>query len=120
MRTKVSAAADIVISRAGAMTVSELALMHKTAVLIPSPNVADDHQYKNAKALGDAGAAVYGRESEYANGGLQARVVQLLADDEKCMFLRTNIAKFSCPNANADILAEVERLIVQCRKGRRA
>ena len=105
------AAADIVISRAGAMTVSELALMHKAAILIPSPNVADDHQYKNAKALGDAGAAVYARESEYAEGGLQSRVTNLLENDEKCMFLRTNIAKFSCPDANRDILEEVEKLL---------
>ena len=105
------AAADIVISRAGAMTVSELALMHKAAILIPSPNVADDHQYKNAKALGDAGAAVYARESEYAEGGLQSRVTDLLENDEKCMFLRTNIAKFSCPDANRDILEEVEKLL---------
>ena len=105
------AAADIVISRAGAMTVSELALMHKAAILIPSPNVADDHQYKNAKALGDAGAAVYARESEFANGGLQARVTELLKDDEKCMFLRTNIAKFSCPDANRAILTHVQALL---------
>lgn len=112
------AAADIVISRAGAMTLSELALMHKAAILIPSPNVANDHQYKNAKALGDAGAAMYGRESDFANGGLQARVQQLLDDSEKRMFMRTNIAKFSSPDANEKILREVEQLLV--KKGRRA
>lgn len=105
------AAADIVISRAGAMTVSELALMHKAAVLIPSPNVADDHQYKNAKALGDAGAAVYARESEYADGGLQAHVTELLGNDEKCMLLRANMTKFACPDANDVILEEIEKLL---------
>ena len=57
------AAADIVICRAGAMTVSELALMGKCAVFIPSPNVTDDQQYKNAKALADGGAAVIIREN---------------------------------------------------------
>lgn len=105
------AAADIVISRAGAMTVSELALMRKAAILIPSPNVANDHQYKNAKALGDAGAAVYARESEYADGGLQARVEQLLASEQKREAMRERIAAFACADANQKILAEVEALL---------
>lgn len=105
------AAADIVISRAGAMTVSELALMHKAAVLIPSPNVANDHQYKNAKALGDAGAAVYARESEFASGGLQSRVESLLRDEKALISLRVNIGKFASPDANGQILAEIEQLL---------
>lgn len=105
-------AADVVISRAGAMTVSELALMHKAAILIPSPNVANDHQYKNAKALGDAGAAVYARESEFANGGLQARVEAVLRDEKNLVSLRANIAKFASPQANEQILEEVEKLLV--------
>lgn len=104
-------AADIVISRAGAMTVSELALMHKAAVLIPSPNVANDHQYKNAKALGDAGAAVYARESEFADGGLQSRVESLLRDEKALISLRVNIGKFASPDANGQILAEIEQLL---------
>ena len=105
------AAADVVISRAGAMTVSELALMHKAAVLIPSPNVANDHQYKNAKALGDAGAAVYARESEFANGGLQSRVEALLADEQKRKDMQARIVSFASLDANASILAEVEALL---------
>ena len=105
------AAADVVISRAGAMTLSELALMRKCAVLIPSPNVANDHQYKNAKALGDAGAAVYARESEFANGGLQARVQELLADAHKRAEMRRTIATFARADANALVLAEVEQLL---------
>ena len=112
------AAADIVISRAGAMTLSELALMRKAAVLIPSPNVANDHQYKNAKALGDAGAAVYARESEFAGGGLQARVEQLLQDVQKRTDMRTKIADFAREDANALVLAEVEQLLA--RKERHA
>lgn len=105
------AAADIVISRAGAMTVSELALMHKAAILIPSPNVANDHQYKNAKALGDAGAALYARESEFADGGLQSRVEKLLGDEKSMTCLRVNIGKFAVPDANEQILAEIEQLL---------
>lgn len=110
------AAADLVISRAGAMTVSELALMHKAAILIPSPNVADDHQYKNAKALGDAGAAEYARESEFADGGLQQRVEALLADGQKRATMRANIAKFARVDANAVILEEVEQLLAKKEK----
>lgn len=105
------AAADVVISRAGAMTVSELALMHKAAVLIPSPNVANDHQYKNAKALGDAGAAVYARESEFADGGLQSRVRALLEDEQKRKDMQERIAAFALADANQKILAEVEQLL---------
>lgn len=105
------AAADIVISRAGAMTLSELALMHKAAILIPSPNVANDHQYKNAKALGDAGAAVYARESEFAGGGLQMRVEMLLGDAKKRANMRTKIAAFARTDANDAVLKEIEKLL---------
>jgi UDP-N-acetylglucosamine--N-acetylmuramyl-(pentapeptide) pyrophosphoryl-undecaprenol N-acetylglucosamine transferase len=112
------AAADIVIARAGAMTLSELALMRKAAILIPSPNVANDHQYKNAKALGDAGAALYARESEFAEGGLQARVEMLLCDGQKRADMREKIAGFARADANALVLEEIERLLA--RKGGRA
>ena len=90
--------------------------MHKAAILIPSPNVADDHQYKNAKALGDAGAAEYARESEFADGGLQQRVEALLADGQKRAAMRANIAKFARVDANAVILEEVEQLLAKKEK----
>ena len=112
------AAADIVIARAGAMTLSELALMRKAAILIPSPNVANDHQYKNAKALGDAGAAVYARESEFAGGGLQMRVEMLLCDAQKRAEMRKRIADFAHADANELVLAEIEQLL--SAKGGRA
>ena len=105
------AAADIVISRAGAMTLSELALMRKAAILIPSPNVANDHQYKNAKALGDAGAAVYARESEFAGGGLQMRVEMLLGDAKRRSDMRAKISGFARADANDLVLREVEKLL---------
>ena len=85
--------------------------MGKTSVLIPSPNVTDDHQYKNAKALGDAGAAVYARESEFAQGGLQARVQELLGDAQKRADMRARIAGFAKADANALVLEEIERLL---------
>lgn len=111
------AAADIVISRAGAMTLSELALMRKAAILIPSPNVANDHQYTNAKALGDAGAAVYARESDFAGGGLQMRVEMLLGDTKKRSDMRAKIAGFARADANALVLKEVEKLLAR-KEGR--
>lgn len=61
------AAADVVVCRAGAMTLSEVAMLGKAAVLIPSPNVTDDHQYKNAKVLSDRGAAILVREEKKVN-----------------------------------------------------
>lgn len=63
------AAADIVICRAGAMTLTEIAKMAKAAIIIPSPNVVDNHQYKNAKVLGDAGAAIVICEYELSEEG---------------------------------------------------
>ena len=105
------AAADVVIARAGAMTLSELALMRKATILIPSPNVANDHQYKNAKALGDAGAAVYARESEFAGGGLQMRVEMLLCDAQRRASMREKIAEFARADANELVLAEIEQLL---------
>jgi UDP:flavonoid glycosyltransferase YjiC (YdhE family) len=64
------AAADLVICRAGAMTISELALMGKAAILIPSPNVTDNHQYLNAKVLADAGIELDREMLKAVDGGL--------------------------------------------------
>lgn len=75
------AAADIVICRAGAITIAENCCMGKASILIPSPNVTDDHQYKNAKVLADAGAAILLRESE-TDGALLTKEVKALAEDK--------------------------------------
>jgi UDP-N-acetylglucosamine--N-acetylmuramyl-(pentapeptide) pyrophosphoryl-undecaprenol N-acetylglucosamine transferase len=76
------AAADLVICRAGAMTLSEIAAMKKAAIVIPSPNVTDNHQYKNAKVLSDAGAAVLVEESELDKISI-ANIVKEVAEDRK-------------------------------------
>lgn len=107
-------AADVVISRAGAITISELSLMKKAAVLIPSPNVADNHQYKNAKVLADAGAAVLLEEREMQeNMKYSKTVLGLLADPEKCRNLEQNIEKFSDKDANKLIYAEIQKLLAK-------
>lgn len=103
-------AADLVISRAGAMTLSELSRMQKAAVLIPSPNVTDNHQFKNAKALADESAAILVEEKEFACGALTKAVDRLLADAEEREKLRTQIAAFSRHDANRLIWDEIQRM----------
>ena len=105
------AAADLVINRAGAMTISELALLGKPAILIPSPNVTDNHQYKNAKLLSDAGATILLEESEL-NGSLLADTIQsVLSDREKRRLLSENFGKFAIKNANNLIYKEIKELV---------
>lgn len=105
------AAADVTVSRAGAMTLSELALMKKACVLIPSPYVADDHQYRNAKALSDAGAAVLVEEKTLADGDLTEAVASLLGDAAKQNAMREKITVFADPNANRLIWNEIQELL---------
>ncbi|MBQ9796851.1 MAG: undecaprenyldiphospho-muramoylpentapeptide beta-N-acetylglucosaminyltransferase [Clostridia bacterium] len=104
------AAADIVIARAGAMTLSELALLQKACVLIPSPHVADNHQYKNAKALADADAALLVEEKELADGALTRALNELLASEERRETLCKNIRSFADADANARIWKEILEL----------
>ncbi len=104
------AAADIVISRAGAMTVSELSLMKKTCILIPSPYVADNHQYENAKTLVDASAAYLVEEAHLAGGELNVAVQRLLESPDERALLAYNIASFADPDANRLIWNEIRAL----------
>lgn len=92
------AAADLVICRAGAMTLTEIAKMGKAAIIIPSPNVVDDHQYKNAKALADKDAAIVIREDELNVDGKCAvceAVEKIFADKAYRDMLETNIKNFA-------------------------
>ena len=104
------AAADVIICRAGAMTVSELAAMGKCAVLIPSPNVTDNHQYKNAKVLADKGAAILIEEKELATGALLTAVCRLLENDKDRQQMAAAIRDFSIDDANERIYREVARM----------
>lgn len=78
---KVMAASDVILCRSGASTISELTYLGKPAVIVPSPNVVNDHQTKNAKVLADAGAAVMLREGEFTGGELYDTVTGLLGDE---------------------------------------
>jgi UDP-N-acetylglucosamine--N-acetylmuramyl-(pentapeptide) pyrophosphoryl-undecaprenol N-acetylglucosamine transferase len=104
------AAADVVIARAGAMTLSELALMKKACILIPSPNVAENHQYKNAKTLADAGAAILVEETELREGRLTAAVRELLASDAHRREQQSKIASFAREDACNRIWQDILKL----------
>ena len=104
------AAADLVISRAGAMTLTELAMMRKCAILIPSPNVTDNHQYKNAKVLADAEAAILIEEKNMAENTVGAAVKDLLLDRELRERMSEQIAAFAREDAGKRIYAEIGAL----------
>lgn len=104
------AAADFIISRAGALSVSELCLVGKPVVFIPSPNVAEDHQTKNAMSISQKNAALLIRESELEIS-FEEKFSVLLNSEEKQNVLSENIKKLAKPNATKDIVAEIEKLM---------
>ncbi|MCZ8296152.1 MAG: undecaprenyldiphospho-muramoylpentapeptide beta-N-acetylglucosaminyltransferase [Flavobacterium sp.] len=104
------AAADVVISRAGASSVSELCLVGKPTLFIPSPNVAEDHQTKNAKAIADKGGAVLLREDEL-DEKFESTFSMLLSDENWQQELCQNIKKLAKPNATRDIVEEIIKLV---------
>ncbi len=99
-------AANLVVSRAGAGSISEFALLGKAVILVPSPNVSEDHQTKNAMALVEKGAAIYVADAK-ANDELLQRAVATVVDDAKLASLEENIVKMAKPNAAQEIAEEV-------------
>jgi UDP-N-acetylglucosamine--N-acetylmuramyl-(pentapeptide) pyrophosphoryl-undecaprenol N-acetylglucosamine transferase len=104
------AAADLVISRAGAGTISELCLLEKAAILVPSPNVAEDHQTKNARALSDNKAAVLIADN-MAEEQLIPAVLELIGDREQLQSLSEHITLFAQHDSAERIVDEVVRII---------
>lgn len=104
------AAADLVISRAGAGSISEFCLLHKPVILVPSPNVAEDHQTKNALALVDKEAAIYVKDKDAIQFLLTA-AIETITDDAKLKNLSENIAKLALPDSATVIAKEVLKLI---------
>lgn len=104
------AAADIVVSRAGAIAISELCLVGKPVVLIPSPNVAEDHQTKNALALVDRGAAVMVKDVDCGSQGLAA-VKDLFDAPERQAAMCAAISKMAVRGAADKIVDQIEKLI---------
>lgn len=97
-------AADLVISRAGASSISEFCLIGKPVILVPSPNVAEDHQTKNALALANRDAALYVKDSE-APAVLLKLAIETVGDDAKLRSLSENVLKMALPDS-ADIIAK--------------
>ncbi|MBC3538672.1 undecaprenyldiphospho-muramoylpentapeptide beta-N-acetylglucosaminyltransferase [Rufibacter sediminis] len=104
------AAADVVISRAGALSISELCLAKKPSILVPSPNVAEDHQTKNAMALVQKNAALLVKDIE-ASQKLWETAFALAKDASKQQTLRENIAQLAKPQATEAIVQELMKLI---------
>lgn len=103
------AAADVIISRAGAGTIAELCVIKKPAILVPSPNVAEDHQTKNALALVKNDAAILVADS-VAERELVDIVLSLLNDEKKAAELGENIGKMALPDADEVIAKEVLKI----------
>lgn len=104
------AAADLVISRAGASSVSELCIVGKPAIFIPSPNVAEDHQTKNAMAIVDKNAAMIIKEEDL-DADFENKFSQLVASADRQKELSENIKQLALVNATKDIADEVEKLL---------
>ncbi len=104
------ATADIIISRAGALSVSELCLVGKPVIFIPSPNVSEDHQTKNAMSISEKNAALLIKESDL-DSSFENEFLQLITSKEKQKTLSENIKKLAKPNATKDIVEEIEKLL---------
>ena len=102
-------AADLVISRAGASSISEFCLIGKAVILVPSPNVAEDHQTKNALALVHKDAALYVKDAE-AKDQLIPLAIKTVVDDARLKTLSDNVLKLALPDSAKIIAQEVLKL----------
>lgn len=103
------AAADLIVSRAGAISISELCLVHKPCILVPSPNVAEDHQTKNAMALVNKSAAVLVKDSD-ARAQLTNKIIELTQDEVSMEALSWSIRHLAVPRATELIVDELEKI----------
>jgi len=104
------AASDFIISRAGALSVSELCLVGKPVIFIPSPNVAEDHQTKNALAISNKNAALLIKENELESK-FESEFSALISSEEQQKAFSKNIKELAKPNATKEIVAEIERIM---------
>lgn len=110
-------AADLVISRAGASSISELCLLKKPCILVPSPNVAEDHQTKNAQALSTKGAAIFVKDSD-ARNELIPLALKTVMDDAQLSSLSENVGKLAYHDSAKRIADEVYKLAVEYQGGK--
>ncbi|MBE7628680.1 undecaprenyldiphospho-muramoylpentapeptide beta-N-acetylglucosaminyltransferase [Tenacibaculum piscium] len=107
------ASADFIVSRAGASSVSELCIVGKPTIFIPSPNVSEDHQTKNATAIVEKNGAILIKENELET--FQTVIKKLLKDTEKQKSLSKNIKALALPNATKEIVNEIAQLISELK-----
>lgn len=103
-------AADVIISRAGAISVSEMCVVGKPVIFVPSPNVAEDHQTKNAKAIEEKNAAILIIERDL-DAKFQNEFSELISNDNRRHELSSNIKKLSHSNSTNEIVDEIEKLL---------
>jgi UDP-N-acetylglucosamine--N-acetylmuramyl-(pentapeptide) pyrophosphoryl-undecaprenol N-acetylglucosamine transferase len=102
--------ADVIVSRAGALSISELCVVGKPCILIPSPNVSEDHQTQNAKVLSQAGAAILIADNQ-AKEKLKDAVFELITNEKHCDEMSINVKRLALPNAAKAIADEVVKLM---------
>ncbi len=105
------AAADVVINRAGAMTLAEIAVLGRASVLIPSPNVTNNHQYKNAHVLEKADACILIEEKELCDGSLARAVESLIENGEKRALMEKNVERFAVNDAAERIYEYIKETV---------
>ena len=96
-------ASDLIVSRAGALALSEMALLGKAMVLIPLPHSAGDHQTKNAQTFLQMGAAALVHQNSLASGSLEQSILELILDSKKIAYMEANSKKNGIPNATKKI-----------------
>jgi UDP-N-acetylglucosamine--N-acetylmuramyl-(pentapeptide) pyrophosphoryl-undecaprenol N-acetylglucosamine transferase len=102
--------ADIIVSRAGAMSIAELAMIAKPTILVPSPHVAEDHQTHNAKAMTDSGAALLIKDADVVST-LGASTSALMRDEDRKIQMRNYMQVFAKPQAAATVVDELQKLL---------
>ncbi|MPM59602.1 UDP-N-acetylglucosamine--N-acetylmuramyl-(pentapeptide) pyrophosphoryl-undecaprenol N-acetylglucosamine transferase [bioreactor metagenome] len=107
----VMAAADLVLCRAGASTISELTAISKPAILVPSPNVTSDHQTKNARVLEEAGGALLLQESDCGEGRLYEAAAELLKDTARRRRMASAMGALGVPDAAEQIYDSLLKLL---------
>ena len=100
-------ATDLIVSRAGALTLSEMALMGKAMVLVPFPYSAGDHQMKNARAFSNSGAAILVPQSKLGSGELEIAIIELFCQSEKINEMEKCSIQTSTPDATENIISAI-------------
>ncbi len=110
------AACELVINRAGAITLAEIAALGKPSILIPSPNVSENHQYHNAAVLRDAGAAILIEEKDLTGQALYDAILSIVCDSRKRKSMSDAAQKLAHLNATAVICDEIAAVLAQAKK----